>query len=80
MRQRRTWRRHHHTGHEGKYNPRAIVDKYHELLKHNMADLGISFDIYHRTSDPLHHETAREFFSSLNDRGLLEKKGNGTIF
>jgi len=60
--------------------PRAIVDKYHELLKHNMADLGISFDIYHRTSDPLHHETAREFFSSLNDRGLLEKKETEQYF
>lgn len=54
--------------------PKAIVDKYHALLKSNMADLGISFDIYHRTSDPLHHETAREFFTSLNDAGHLEKK------
>lgn len=56
--------------------PRAIVDKYHALLKSNMADLGISFDIYHRTSEPLHHETAREFFESLNNRGLLEKKSS----
>lgn len=54
--------------------PRAIVDKYHEMLKSNMADLGISFDIYHRTSEPIHHETAREFFSKLNDNGDLEKK------
>ena len=60
--------------------PRAIVDKYHAMLKSNMADLGISFDIYHRTSDPLHHETAREFFSSLNDRGLLEKKETEQYF
>ena len=39
--------------------PREIVDKYHAMLKSNMADLGISFDIYHRTSSPLHHETAQ---------------------
>ena len=54
--------------------PREIVDKYHAMLKSNMADLGISFDIYHRTSSPIHHETAQEFFTALNDKGDLEKK------
>ncbi|MEO6404379.1 MAG: methionine--tRNA ligase [Ferruginibacter sp.] len=54
--------------------PREIVDKYHALLKSNMADLGISFDIYHRTSEPIHHETAQEFFTFLNNNGDLEKK------
>ncbi|HEY4335421.1 MAG TPA: methionine--tRNA ligase [Puia sp.] len=51
--------------------PRAIIDKYHELIKQNFADLGISFDIYHRTSDPIHHETSQEFFTFLNDREEL---------
>jgi len=51
--------------------PRAIIDKYHGLIKQNFADLGISFDIYHRTSEPIHHETSREFFTYLNDRGEL---------
>jgi len=51
--------------------PRAIVDKYHALLKENFAELGISFDIYHRTTEPIHHVTAQEFFSNLNDRGEL---------
>ena len=54
--------------------PRAIVDKYHAMLKSNMADLGISFDIYHRTSEPIHHETAQEFFTTLNNNGDLEQK------
>ena len=54
--------------------PRAIIDKYHELIKQNFADLAISFDIYHRTSEPLHHETSQEFFTYLNDRGELEIK------
>jgi methionyl-tRNA synthetase len=51
--------------------PRAIVDKYHALLRENFGELGISFDIYHRTTDPLHHVTAQEFFTFLNDRGEL---------
>ncbi|MEO6720893.1 MAG: methionine--tRNA ligase [Ferruginibacter sp.] len=60
--------------------PREIVDKYHEMLKRNMADLAISFDIYHRTSAPLHHETAQEFFTALNDKGDLEIKDTEQYF
>lgn len=51
---------------------RAIIDKYHPIIKQNFEDLGISFDIYHRTSEPLHHETAQEFFTFLNNEGALE--------
>lgn len=54
--------------------PRAIIDKYHEAMKQDFADLSMSFDIYHRTSEPLHHETAQDFFSKLNDAGELEIK------
>lgn len=50
-------------------SPRDIIDKYHELNKVTFEKLGISFDIYHRTSDPLHHETAREFFKKLYEKG-----------
>lgn len=57
-----------------KTTPREIVDKYHALLKSNMADLGISFDIYHRTSSQLHHDTAQEFFTALNNKGDLLKR------
>ncbi|MEO6584298.1 MAG: class I tRNA ligase family protein, partial [Ferruginibacter sp.] len=51
--------------------PKQIVDKYHALLKSNMADLGISFDIYHRTTSPIHTETAQDFFTVLNNKGDL---------
>ena len=51
--------------------PQAIIDKYHEICKQNFKDLDISFDIYDRTSSPVHHETSREFFTYLNDRNEL---------
>ena len=54
--------------------PQAIIDKYHMAMKEDFADLDISFDIYHRTSSPLHHETAQEFFTKLNNAGELEIK------
>lgn len=60
--------------------PQAIIDKYHQAMKEDFADLDISFDIYHRTSDPLHHDTAREFFTRLNNEGELEKKESEQYF
>lgn len=60
--------------------PRAIIDKYHEAMKQDFEDLGMSFDIYHRTSEPLHHETAQEFFRYLHERGELEIKETEQYF
>jgi methionyl-tRNA synthetase len=54
--------------------PQEIIDKYHVIMKENFDDLSISFDVYDRTSNPVHHETAQEFFTYLNDRGELEIK------
>ncbi|MEZ4925300.1 MAG: methionine--tRNA ligase [Saprospiraceae bacterium] len=45
--------------------PRAIVDRYHEILKSTFEKIGINFDIYHRTSEPIHHETSQNFFRKL---------------
>lgn len=56
-------------------SPQQIIDKYHELNKSTFDQLGISFDIYHRTSEPIHHETAQDFFTKLNGKeGELEVK------
>ncbi|MBP9739881.1 MAG: methionine--tRNA ligase [Chitinophagaceae bacterium] len=58
----------------------AIIDKYHPIIEQNFKDLGIEFDIYHRTSSPLHHETAQEFFTVLNNNGDLEIKESEQYF
>jgi methionyl-tRNA synthetase len=58
----------------------AIIDKYHPIIAQNFKDLGIEFDIYHRTSAPIHHETAQEFFKVLNDNGDLEIKNSEQYF
>ena len=49
--------------------PQAIVDKYDALIKSTFEKIGISFDIYHRTSSPIHHETSQDFFRTLNQKG-----------
>ncbi len=50
-------------------SPREIIDKYHTLCKQTFNNLGISFDHYHRTSAPLHHKTAQDFFKKLFEKG-----------
>jgi methionyl-tRNA synthetase len=55
-------------------SPQQIVDKYHELIKDTFSKIGISFDIYSRTSNKIHHETAAGFFKEMYDKGLFEEK------
>ena len=50
-------------------SPQVIVDRYHTLIKESFRRLGISFDIYSRTSSPTHYKTASEFFRELYDEG-----------
>ena len=49
--------------------PQAIIDKYHAIIKQSFADFGISFDNYSRTSLPIHHQTASDFFRKLYEQG-----------
>jgi len=49
--------------------PQDIVDKYHGIIKDSFEKFGISFDIYSRTSNKTHHETASEFFTTLYEKG-----------
>jgi methionyl-tRNA synthetase len=55
-------------------SPQQIVDKYHAQIKESFEQMGISFDIYSRTSNKIHHETAAAFFKKLYDDGLFEEK------
>lgn len=50
-------------------SPREVTDQYHTLIKTSFADFGISFDHYSRTSDPVHHKTASDFFKKLYQQG-----------
>lgn len=54
--------------------PKTIVDKYHHLNQKSFKDFGISFDIFHRTSSELHHQTASDFFKKLYDKGVFISK------
>ncbi|MBS1580630.1 MAG: methionine--tRNA ligase [Bacteroidetes bacterium] len=54
--------------------PRAIVDKYHVLMRDAFRDLGIAFDIYHRTSSELHTRTSQDFFLQLHRNGAFTEQ------
>lgn len=54
--------------------PQDIVDRYHAIIKQAFQDLGISFDIYSRTSSKIHAETASDFFKNLYEKGKFVEK------
>ncbi|MBQ6668304.1 MAG: methionine--tRNA ligase [Bacteroidales bacterium] len=54
--------------------PQDIVDRYHSIIKESFAELGISFDIYSRTSCKEHHETAAAYFKKLYEAGKFIEK------
>ena len=55
-------------------SPQQVVDKYHALIKESLLQMGISFDIYSRTSNEVHHKTSSDFFLKLYHDGLFEEK------
>ncbi|MCB9210002.1 MAG: methionine--tRNA ligase [Ignavibacteriales bacterium] len=57
-----------------KVSPNVIIDRYHEKNKAAFEKFGMSFDIYSRTSLPIHHKTAQEFFKKFHENGLLVEK------
>jgi methionyl-tRNA synthetase len=54
--------------------PKDIINKYHTLNKESFEKFGIDFSIYDRTSDKLHHETAKETFNFLEKKNIFTKK------
>lgn len=60
--------------------PQEIVDKYHLIIKDSFERLGISFDIYSRTSSAIHHKTASDFFKKLYDQGSFIEKESEQYF
>lgn len=60
--------------------PQEIVDKYHELIKTTFDRIGMSFDIYHRTSAEIHAETSQDFFRNLYRKGVFEEQTTEQYF
>jgi methionyl-tRNA synthetase len=60
--------------------PQQVVDRYHELNKKAFADFGISFDIYSRTSNRIHYETASDFFLKLYNKGEFIEKTSSQYY
>jgi methionyl-tRNA synthetase len=63
-----------------KVSPQVIIDRFHEANKKAFTRFGMSFDNYSRTSLPIHHETAKEFFLEFYNRGLFVEKKSLQFF
>jgi methionyl-tRNA synthetase len=63
-----------------KVSPQVIIDRFHEANKKAFTRFGMSFDNYSRTSLPIHHQTAKEFFLEFYNRGLFVEKKSLQFF
>lgn len=54
--------------------PQEVVDRYHNIIGKSFKDLGVSFDIYSRTSSETHRNTAQEFFVDLYNKGVFTEE------
>lgn len=61
-------------------SPQQVVDKYHGIIKKSFEEFGISFDIYSRTSNKTHYETASQFFKTLYDNNKFIEKTTEQYF
>lgn len=61
-------------------SPQDIVDRYHKIIKDSFDELGISFDVYSRTTSDIHNDTASEFFSRLHEKGEFIEKTSMQLY
>ncbi len=61
-------------------SPQEVVDKYHDLIKTSFNKFGISFDNYSRTSAPIHHQTASDFFIQLYNNNKFEEETTQQLY
>ncbi len=60
--------------------PQDIVDRYHNIIKKSFEGLGISFDVYSRTTSKMHEKTASDFFRTLYDKGEFVEKTSKQLY
>ncbi|MEE9289095.1 MAG: methionine--tRNA ligase [Bacteroidota bacterium] len=68
------------TANQDKITPKEVVDRYHTVNRDVFLRFGMSFDNYSRTSLPIHHQTAQEFFLKLYESGVLIQKSEKQLY
>ena len=61
-------------------SPKAIIDKYDNMIRNSFEQFGISFDNYSRTSRSIHHDTASEFFKNMHQDGLFIEQTTAQLY
>jgi methionyl-tRNA synthetase len=60
--------------------PQDVVDRYHKIIKDSFEELGISFDVYSRTTSETHRETATEFFRHIYEKGGFVERPSKQLY
>jgi methionyl-tRNA synthetase len=52
-------------------SPRETADKYNELIRQDLRDLGLAYDCFTRTTTANHGRVVRDIFRTLYDKGYI---------
>lgn len=61
-------------------SPQRIVDHYHRQMRDSFEAFGMSFDVFGRTSSPLHHVTSQAFFETLDAKNIFVQRTESHLF
>ena len=60
--------------------PQVIVDRYNKEHTENMKNLGISFDLFTRTTTDNHKQVVQDIFSTLYNKGYVYKNSIEAVY
>src|SRR5689334_13644801 len=52
-------------------SPREVADRYSRVIREDLRDLGLSYDLFTRTTTANHYRVVRDVFRTLYDKGYL---------
>ena len=55
-------------------SPQEVVDKYHNIIDASLKQLGITLDVFSKTTSPTHRKTASDLFVKLHSEGAFTEQ------
>jgi len=52
-------------------SPRETADRFNELIREDLRDLGLSYDLFTRTTTANHHRVTQDLFRTLYEKGYV---------
>ena len=65
---------------EAQVSPRELADRNNEIIRGDLRRLGLSYDLFTRTTTSNHHEVVRDVFRTLHENGYIFEQTTTSAF